>query len=127
MQLARATNLTWQDAIDLFFAERVDLAKTTKYNYSQLLYRFSTYSELPPDKIQRLSIIRFLQKIEDAQTYNYYLSCLKSFFCWFPTATKSKTRLRGLGLRSLMPSKRLAACLMKNTRSSTGTNQRQGI
>ena len=74
--------MSWQEAINAFIADRVDLSPTTVKVYTDTLTRFFAATGATVDQVGRLHILRYLQRYAASGAYNNNLSALKSFFDW---------------------------------------------
>lgn len=77
-----ASEISWQEAIDLFVADRSDLSPGSLVCYRSALERFSRSCGCPVTQTGRLHVARYLSSINGKSIYNTHLSAIKSFFDW---------------------------------------------
>jgi integrase/recombinase XerC len=83
MLLGQLSDITWQEAIDLFAVDRGDLSSSTIKCYREFLRKFADSCGCSVHQVGRIHIARFLSKYSGRTAYNYYLSAIKSFFEWY--------------------------------------------
>jgi site-specific recombinase XerD len=79
MQLAK-TSINWQEAIEIYNSERVDLRPKTLHLYILAVRRFSAFIGIPVETTTRIHVLRYLENYLSPKAYNLNLSALSSFF-----------------------------------------------
>ena len=96
MQLAKPAFISWQDAIDLWKSENVNLTSSTLEFYRKVIIRLSQFCGSEPCRVTKFDLLRFLGDFKDAATYNIYLCALRSFFRWLSSNVKCPDASEGL-------------------------------